>query len=208
MGAWSRCGIGAGMIDVRSREISAELSPAVDWAIEVSGGITDLEADLASLRLSGLDVRGGVNHLRLRLPRPSGTVRLRVEGGTSDARIRRPAEVPIALLVRGGGEIRFDGRRMNSSGRCSPGIGRVLIDAGSLRWRSTGGPRSCGSRQTAGRAPIVGTRTQGARSDPLRSSLDPDFSRLRGPALPPTWSASSIATAALSAVPLRALPKR
>ncbi len=104
------------MIDVRSREITAELSPAVDWAIEVSGGITDLEADLGSLRFSGLDVRGGVNHLSLRLPRPSGTVRLRVEGGSSDARISRPAEVPIALLLRGGGDVRFDGRRTKSSG--------------------------------------------------------------------------------------------
>ena len=104
------------MIDVRSREITAELSPAVDWAIEVSGGITDLEADLGSLRFSGLDVRGGVNHLRLRLPRPSGTVRLRVEGGSSDARISRPARVPIGLLLRGGGDIRFDGRRTKSSG--------------------------------------------------------------------------------------------
>ena len=104
------------MIDVRSREITAELSPAVDWTIEISGGITDLEADLESLRFSGLDVRGGINHLRLRLPRPSGTVRLRVEGGSSDARISRPAGVPIALVLRGGGDIRFDGRRTKSSG--------------------------------------------------------------------------------------------
>ena len=104
------------VIDVRSREITAELSPAVDWAIEVSGGITDLEADLASLRLSAIDVRGGVNHLQLRLPRPSGTVRLRVEGGSSAARISRPAGVPVALVVRGGGDIRFDGRRTKSSG--------------------------------------------------------------------------------------------
>ena len=104
------------MIDVRSREVTAELSQAVDWAIEVSGGITDLEADLESLRFSGLDVRGGVNHLRLRLPRPSGTVRLRVEGGSSDARISRPAEVPIALVLRGGGQVRIDGRRMESAG--------------------------------------------------------------------------------------------
>ena len=104
------------MIDVRSREVTAELSQAVDWAIEVSGGITDLEADLESLRFSGLDVRGGVNHLRLRLPRPSGTVRFRVEGGSSDARISRPAEVPIALVLRGGGHVRIDGRRMESAG--------------------------------------------------------------------------------------------
>jgi DNA-binding MarR family transcriptional regulator len=104
------------MIDVRSREVTAELSQAVDWAIEVTGGITDLEADLESLPFNGLDVRGGVNHLRLRLPRPSGTVRLRVEGGSSDARISRPAEVPVALVLRGGGQVRFDGRRMESAG--------------------------------------------------------------------------------------------
>ena len=103
------------MIDVRSREITAELSPAVDWAIEVSGGITDLEADLGSLQFSGLDVRGGVNHLSLRLSRPSGTVRLGWRAGPA-TRASSAGQRPCRPLLRGGGDIRFDGRRTKSSG--------------------------------------------------------------------------------------------
>ena len=165
------------MIDVRSREVTAELSHAVDWAIEVTGGITDLEADLESLRFNGLDVRGGVNHLRLRLPRPSGTVRLRVEGGSSDARISRPAEVPVALVLRGGGQVRFDGRRMESAGSelraesdgfsSSPDRYEVEI---------LGGAAHSGSRRTASR-----TSTHAPGVAPLRSSPRSRFQ-------PPTWS--------------------
>ncbi len=118
------------LLDTRSREIDAALHPAAAWGIEVDGGITDLEGDLRGLAVSGIEVRGGANHVRLTLGRPSGTVRLSIAGGTSRARISRPREVPISLLVRGGAaHLAFDGRRRSASGTDL----RVASDA----WAST-----------------------------------------------------------------------
>ncbi len=102
---------------MRSREIEAALNPAAAWAVEIEHGLTDLDADLRELRVLGLTASGGVNHFTLRLPRPSGTVRIAIAGGVSQGRMTRPAGVPV-LLVAGGGVSRltFDGQRRDSSG--------------------------------------------------------------------------------------------
>jgi DNA-binding MarR family transcriptional regulator len=105
------------MLDTRSREIDARLNPSLPWSVEIEGGITDLDADLRAVSFGGLDLRGGVNHLKLLLPRPDGTVRIILEGGSSDARVTRPVDVPIALSVRGGvSRLRFDARKVDASG--------------------------------------------------------------------------------------------
>lgn len=118
------------MIDTRAREIEARLAPSVPWSVEVDGGITDVEADLRGLSVEGVSIRGGANHLRLQLPRPNGTVRVSLAGGTSQATVRRPKGVPVALMVRGGAaNLRFDGDRRQASGTDlrleSPGFGSV-----------------------------------------------------------------------------------
>jgi hypothetical protein len=66
--------------------------------------------------LAGISVRGGVNHFRLRLPHPSGTVRIRIEGGASEGRMTRPAGVPLLLVTDGVSRLEFDGRERESSG--------------------------------------------------------------------------------------------
>jgi DNA-binding MarR family transcriptional regulator len=105
------------MIDTRAREIEATLTPAVPWRIEIDGGITDFEADLRGVPVDGVTIRGGANHLRLELPRPHGTVRVSLAGGTSQARVSRPRDVPVALAVRGGAaNLRFDGDAHQASG--------------------------------------------------------------------------------------------
>ena len=65
---------------------------------------------------AGLALRGGVNHLAMRLPRPDGTVRLSIEGGSSRARISRPAGVPVAIAAGGVSRLRFDDQRVDASG--------------------------------------------------------------------------------------------
>ena len=62
-------------------------------------------------------MHGGVNRFRLRLPRPSGTVRIAIDGGVSEGRITRPTDVPV-MLVAGGGvsQLRFDGESRSASG--------------------------------------------------------------------------------------------
>lgn len=105
------------MLDTRSREIDARLNPLATWVIEIGGGITDVDAELRGVPFAGLVVSGGVNHMELRLPQPSGTVRLSVAGGSSRIRLTRPAGVPLAVAARGGiANLRLDGRRRSASG--------------------------------------------------------------------------------------------
>jgi DNA-binding MarR family transcriptional regulator len=101
------------LLDVRGRVAEIALNPAPAWSVEVDGGVTSLEGDLRAVRLAGLEVRGGANHLALRLGAPDGAARVVLAGGTSAARFDRPRGVPAALQVRGGvSRLRFDGRRV------------------------------------------------------------------------------------------------
>jgi DNA-binding MarR family transcriptional regulator len=105
------------LLDARSRLADVALNPAVPWSIEVDGGVTDLDGDLRSVRLSGLDIRGGANHVRLRLGTPDGTARVTLDGGASAIRFDRPKGVAAALQVRGGvSRLRFDARQVKTSG--------------------------------------------------------------------------------------------
>ncbi len=110
-----------------SRAAKLSLSSAIPWTIEIKGGLTDLRGTLADVALDRLELQGGVNHLDLRLPGPSGTVTVRIAGVASDARFSRPASVPVALRVAGGiSHLRLDGvRHSQVTGRrefVSPGF--------------------------------------------------------------------------------------
>ena len=105
------------LLDARSRLADIGLNPGVPWSIEVDGGVTDLEGDLRSARLSGVNLRGGANHVRLRLGRPDGSARVTLDGGASVIRFDRPKGVVVALQVRGGvSRLRFDGKILKTSG--------------------------------------------------------------------------------------------
>src|SRR5262249_54395250 len=67
------------------------LNTSVAWALEVRGGVSRLDADLAGLRLTGLEITGGASHLELMLGQPHGVVSIRVRGGASHVTIWRPA---------------------------------------------------------------------------------------------------------------------
>jgi DNA-binding MarR family transcriptional regulator len=104
-------------LDVRSRRARISLNSSIAWTVEVRGGVTDLDADLGGVALSGLQLDGGVNHLRLALAPPSGTVRLEINGSASDARIARPPGTDVALRVRGVlSHLRFDDEKRETVG--------------------------------------------------------------------------------------------
>lgn len=78
------------------------LSPSARWAIEIRGGVSHWDSDLRNLQLTGIEVRGGVNKVDLRLPRPTGSSIIRVAGGASHLTLRRPEGVPARLQIGGG----------------------------------------------------------------------------------------------------------
>jgi DNA-binding MarR family transcriptional regulator len=102
------------------------LNVTIPWEIEVRGGASGLSADLGVLALESLEIKGGASETVLVLPRPSGSVALRVLGGASDLAIRRPEGVPVRVLVRAGAtSLAVDEQRFGAVG-------------GETRWQSPG----------------------------------------------------------------------
>lgn len=113
-----------------SRRARLALNGSIPWAIELGGGITDLTGSLDGVAVERIDVAGGANHVRLDLPRPAGTVAVRLSGVTSSARFRRPATVPVALCVAGGiSHLRLDGRRHEQVGGERRFVGEGFADS-------------------------------------------------------------------------------
>jgi hypothetical protein len=78
------------------------LSPSAAWRVEIRDGVSQLVADLQEIVLDAIEVRGGVNRVELRLPRPTGTVPIRVSGGASHLTLRRPSGVAARVHIGGG----------------------------------------------------------------------------------------------------------
>jgi DNA-binding MarR family transcriptional regulator len=77
------------------------LSTAVPWRIVIQGGASDVTADVRSLNLAGLEVKGGLSMIHLNLPSPSRTVPIRISGGASEIAVRRPAGVAARVHLKG-----------------------------------------------------------------------------------------------------------
>jgi hypothetical protein len=87
------------------------------WRLTVRGGVAHLDADLRELRLEALELGQGASQVQLRLPRPAGPVPVRVRGGASRLRIRRPAGVPVLVRVGGGvADLRLDDQEWGAVG--------------------------------------------------------------------------------------------
>jgi hypothetical protein len=89
-------------LDWRQREARVALSRIVPWVIDVSGGLSRLEADLRRVRLHELHVTGSVDDVTLRLGAPDGTSRLRLTGSVRDLLIEHPSGTPIRVSASGG----------------------------------------------------------------------------------------------------------
>jgi hypothetical protein len=103
--------------DWRKRTADITLNAAILWEIEFHGGLSRLDADLSELRLGSFEIIGGVSGVALILPRPSGTVSVRVSGGASDVSIHRPEGVAARIRVgRGASKLAFDEQRFGAIG--------------------------------------------------------------------------------------------
>ena len=102
------------------------LSGRIPWTIEGHMGLSEVDADLAGARLLDLDIGGGSSRIELRLPRPDGTVSIRIGGGASRMEVIRPADVPVSVRV--------------GSGVSHLTVDDVMVDAaaGRTEWRSPG----------------------------------------------------------------------
>src|SRR5260370_41133256 len=83
------------------RAAEVTLRAAVPWRIVIRGGASEVTAELGSLDLAGLEVKGGLSMIRLELPVPSGMVPIRISGGASQITVRRPAGVAARVHLKG-----------------------------------------------------------------------------------------------------------
>jgi hypothetical protein len=102
------------------QDVELVLHPAVEWTLEIRGGLARFEGDLAAGRLARLEISGGVSDVIFDLPAPTGIVPIRISGGASELALRRPAEAGVALAVGGGiSDLRLDDQRFEAIGGSS-----------------------------------------------------------------------------------------
>jgi DNA-binding MarR family transcriptional regulator len=77
------------------------LNASIPWRILVQGGASVVNAELGSLNLSGLELKGGMSLIDLDLPTPSSVAPIHISGGASQITIRRPAGVAARVHLQG-----------------------------------------------------------------------------------------------------------
>jgi len=77
------------------------LNAGIPWWITIKGGAAVVTAELGGLDLVGLEVKGGMSKVLLKLPVPSGVIPIRISGGASDIAVRRPAGVSARVHLKG-----------------------------------------------------------------------------------------------------------
>lgn len=101
-------------------QAAVALSAVLPWQIAIQGGAAEVVAELSQLNLTGLEVKGGFNTIRLDLPTPTGRVPLRLAGGASEIIVRRPAGVAVRINFKGwASELAFDDQTFSVAGNIS-----------------------------------------------------------------------------------------
>lgn len=83
------------------RVAEVALSTVIPWHIVIQGGLSQVEAQLGSLRLAEMEVKGGLSMIYVELPVPVGVVPVRISGGASTITIRRPAGAAARVHLKG-----------------------------------------------------------------------------------------------------------
>jgi hypothetical protein len=78
------------------------LSSRIPWAIQARWGMSDVEADLEDVQVTGLEISGGASRIEARLPRPKDAVTIRIGGGASNVELIRPTGVPVRVRIGAG----------------------------------------------------------------------------------------------------------
>jgi class 3 adenylate cyclase len=93
------------------------LNGSVPWRIEARGGLAHVTATLEGVQLLGFEVQGGARAIVLSLPRPWGTVPVRLSSGVSDLTVHRPARAGARVEVNGGSQnLVLDDQRFGAVG--------------------------------------------------------------------------------------------
>ena len=83
----------------RDRRVSWDvtLPTALPVRLKVEAGAADVRADLAGVRLAGLEFDGGASHLEVKLPFVPGDLPVKVSGGAVDVSIEVPPDAGVRI---------------------------------------------------------------------------------------------------------------
>jgi hypothetical protein len=82
--------------------ISIQLSPAVTWQLQFTGGSNQTILNLANSKIASIDFAAGASLIQMTLPRPSGTATITLAGGADQVSLAVPQGVPVRLRLYGG----------------------------------------------------------------------------------------------------------
>jgi hypothetical protein len=122
-----RSGSGFNLFGVRgANEARISLNQTIPWELELGGGASRDTLELASVQLVSLQLSGGAQQVEITLPRPTGTVPIRISGGASTITVHRPSGVAAQVQMSGG-----------ASNLTVDGDHRSVL-SGDVSWQSSG----------------------------------------------------------------------
>jgi hypothetical protein len=91
--------------------IEVVLSTAVRWQLRFSGYADEQQINLSGGRVSSVEMIAGMHKAELQLPRPSGTVPVKITGAVDQLALRSPTDNPVRVHVGGGADAVVAGTR-------------------------------------------------------------------------------------------------
>jgi hypothetical protein len=106
--------------------VEVRLDSDVRWRIRFTAGAVEDLVDLGGGKVAGVELAGGVTRAELTLPKPSGTVPVRLTGGAGQLILHVPRDVPTRVgVASGAGTVVVDGTT-----RGGVGAGTVITPPG------------------------------------------------------------------------------
>ena len=91
--------------------VTVLLNADVRWSMRITGGVKAGVFDLGAARVDEVDFAGGAARIDLTLPRPDGTLPIRLSGGVNRFEVSTDQGVPVRVRTRrGAGQVQLDGR--------------------------------------------------------------------------------------------------
>lgn len=90
-----------GVIGGQGTVAEVRLNSRIPWRIVIQGGASEIVAELGTLDLAGMEVKGGMSTVRLELGAPTSVVPILISGGASSIMVRRPAGAGIRARLKG-----------------------------------------------------------------------------------------------------------
>lgn len=85
-----------------SAVVDVQLSTRVRWTLRLTGGATAQTVDMSAGGLAAVEFAGGASRIELTLPRPEGTMPVRLTKGADQVIVHTPAGVPAQVRIGSG----------------------------------------------------------------------------------------------------------